>query len=145
MPDDRSGPAQPLLDLNAAAEKRRAIQEARRFRSGSFDLSDFLVHLQKVHEMGPIEQLLGMIPGMLRAMQAQDLPPAERQFKRVEAIIQSMTAWERQHPDQLDGSRRRRVARGSGASLGEVGNLLTQFNEMRRMMNGPRGSGPSVA
>jgi signal recognition particle GTPase len=69
----------------------------------------------------------------------------KRMLRRIEAIFASMTPWERSHPDRLDRSRQRRIVRGSGTSMGLVGKVLTQFNEMRRMMNGPRGSGPSVA
>ena len=84
--------------------------------------------------MGPLEQILGMLPGMgnMKEMAAQK--PDERQLKRIEAIINSMTPEERRQPDILDGSRRKRISRGSGTSVEEVNRLLKQFVDMQRML-----------
>ncbi len=95
--------------------------------------------------MGPISQVLDMIPGMSRAK--LDVAPelADGQLKRIEAIINSMTAGERHHPEILGGSRKRRIARGSGTTVQEVNQLLSQFRQMQRMMKqlaSNKGRGP---
>jgi signal recognition particle subunit SRP54 len=118
-----------------AYDQKQAEELQRKFRSGGFDLEDFLGQLQQLKKMGPLSQLLGMVPGLNQV--AKQLPAEaldDKQFKRVEAIIQSMTRQERQHPDIIDGSRRRRIARGSGTTLQEVNQLLNQFREMQKMM-----------
>jgi signal recognition particle subunit SRP54 len=84
--------------------------------------------------MGPLEHILGMLPGMGNLKQLADNKPDERQLRRIEAIIGSMTADERKHADILDGSRRKRVAKGSGTSVEDVNRLLKQFNEMQKML-----------
>ncbi len=102
-----------------------------KLRSASFDLADFLAQLKMVRRMGPLENLLGMIPGMNK------LPNSsidEKQLKRVEAIILSMTPSERTRPDILNARRRQRVARGSGSTVAEVNDLILRFNQMRKMM-----------
>jgi signal recognition particle subunit SRP54 len=90
--------------------------------------------LDQVKQMGPMSQILEMVPGMNRM--AQDISPevTDRQFKRVEAIILSMTPEERRHPRILNGSRKRRIAAGSGTTVQEVNALLNQFRQMQRMM-----------
>jgi signal recognition particle subunit SRP54 len=102
-----------------------------KMRNASFDLEDFLEQFKMIRRMGPLENLLGMIPGM------DKLPSSsidEKQLKRVEAIILSMTKSERARPDSLNARRRQRVARGSGTSVTEVNDLLLRFNQMRKMM-----------
>lgn len=102
-----------------------------KMRNASFDLEDFLEQFKMIRRMGPLENLLGMIPGM------DKLPNSsidEKQLKRVEAIILSMTKSERARPDSLNARRRQRVARGSGTTVTEVNDLLLRFNQMRKMM-----------
>jgi signal recognition particle subunit SRP54 len=127
-----------VMTLIEKAQQQTSEEEATllagKFKKGTFDLEDFLDQLQKVRQMGPIDQLLGMIPGMSQAMKGQSLQLEEKQFKRVEAIIQSMTPYERRNPDIIGTSRKRRIARGSGTSTAEVNKLLNQFREMQKMM-----------
>lgn len=118
----------------AQTSEEEASRLAGKFKKGTFDLEDFLDQLQKMRNMGPLEQLLGMIPGMSQALKGQDLSGSEKQFKRVEAIIQSMTPYERRNPDVIGTSRKRRIAKGSGVSTAEVNKLLNQFREMQKMM-----------
>jgi signal recognition particle subunit SRP54 len=111
-----------------------AEELARKLRKDDFDLEDFRDQLRKVRRMGPLGQLLGMLPGVPKeALQAAE-QDGGRSLKRVEAIIGSMTPAERAKPGILNGSRRRRIARGSGTSVQEVNQLIRQFDEMRRMM-----------
>jgi signal recognition particle subunit SRP54 len=84
--------------------------------------------------MGPLEQLVGMIPGLSRLKGLPDAAAQERELKRVEAIIDSMTPGERQRPEILTGGRRKRIASGSGTSVAEVNRLLKQFADMQKMM-----------
>jgi len=127
-----------VMTLIEKAQQQTSEEEAQRlagkFKKGTFDLEDFLDQLQKVQQMGPLEQLLGMIPGMSQAMKGQNIQVEEKQFKRVEAIIQSMTPYERRTPDIIGTSRKRRIAKGSGTTTAEVNKLLNQFREMQKMM-----------
>jgi signal recognition particle subunit SRP54 len=118
----------------AAFDQDQAQKLERKLREASFDLEDFLDQLDQVKQMGPMSQILEMVPGMNRM--AQDISPevTDRQFKRVEAIILSMTPEERRHPRILNGSRKRRIAAGSGTTVQEVNALLNQFRQMQRMM-----------
>ena len=106
----------------------------KRIKNMEFTLDDFLEHLGQVKKMGPIDQILGMIPGMGSMKKIKDLEIDEKDLVYVEAIISSMTAWERKNPQEINGSRRRRVARGSGTSVQEVNRLLKQFEQTRKMM-----------
>jgi signal recognition particle subunit SRP54 len=127
-----------VMTLIEKAQQQTSEEEAQRlagkFKKGTFDLEDFLDQLQKVRQMGPLEQLLGMIPGMSQAMKGQNIQVEEKQFKRIEAVIQSMTPYERRNPDVIGTSRKRRIARGSGTTTAEVNKLLNQFREMQKMM-----------
>ena len=97
-------------------------------------LDDFLEQMKQVRKMGPISQILGMIPGMKNLTKGQDLNIDERQMDRVEAIIRSMTPGERRKPETINGSRRKRIAAGSGVTVTEVNQLLSQFKAMQQMM-----------
>jgi signal recognition particle subunit SRP54 len=97
----------------------------------SLNLEDFLSQLQQLKKLGPLENLLGMLPGMGKM---PDLSVGESQLKRIEAIIQSMTPTERRRPEILNAGRRTRIARGSGTTVAEVNDVLKQFNGMKRMM-----------
>ena len=119
----------------ANIDQEKAEQWEKKLRTASFTLVDFLDQLQQVKKMGPLSQLLEMIPGM--SSMAKKLPAAaldDRQLKKVEAIIYSMTPRERRRPDILDGSRRRRIANGSGTTPADVNQLLNQFAQMQKML-----------
>jgi signal recognition particle subunit SRP54 len=103
----------------------------KKLQSGGFDLDDFLQQFKMLKRMGPLENILGMLPGMANL---KDSSIDEGQLKRVEAIILSMTPGERAKPEMLNARRRQRVARGSGTSVSEVNNLLLRFGQMRKMM-----------
>jgi signal recognition particle subunit SRP54 len=127
-----------VLSLVERAQESVRAEEAedlaRKLRKDTFDLEDFRDQLRKVRKMGPLGQLLGMMPGVPKeALQAVE-KDGGRSLKRVEAIIGSMTPAERTKPSILNGSRRRRIARGSGTSVQDVNQLIRQFGEMRRMM-----------
>jgi signal recognition particle subunit SRP54 len=125
-------------------DQEQAAQAAQKMMEARFDMEDFLTQLQQVKKLGPIGGLLDMIPGMSGMKQQIDPQEAEQQMKRVEAIIRSMTPAERQRPDILNGSRKRRIAAGSGTTVQDVNQLVKQFREMQRMMkqlSGGRGRG----
>jgi signal recognition particle subunit SRP54 len=107
-------------------------------RSGKFDLEDFLVAMRQIRRMGPLEGLLGLLPGVGKQLRGVEVDPDR--LKRIEAIVLSMTPEERRHPKVLNGSRRKRIARGSGTTVQEVNRLLKQFTEMNRMMKQLRGT-----
>jgi len=117
----------------AAYDEKQAADLEKKFRENSLDLEDFLQQMQQIKKMGNIKDLLGMLPGMNTAALA-DAEIDENAMRHMEAIIQSMTPKERQNPDILNGSRKRRIAAGSGRSIQEVNRLLKQFDEMRKMM-----------
>jgi signal recognition particle subunit SRP54 len=102
-----------------------------KFRTASFDLNDFLAQFKMLKKLGPLENILGMLPGMGNL---KDFSVDEKQMKRVEAIVLSMTLDERTHPDILNARRRQRIARGSGVTVTEVNDLLNRFGQMRKMM-----------
>jgi len=118
--------AQEQFDAKEAAELQKKIAK------NQFNLNDFLGQLQQIKKMGNIKDLMGMIPGMGKAMKDVDID--NDSFKHIEAIIQSMTNEERERPDLLNGARRKRIATGSGTSIQEVNKLLKQFEDMRKMM-----------
>ncbi|MCX6013619.1 MAG: signal recognition particle protein [Chloroflexi bacterium] len=120
----------------AAFDKKQTEKIEKKFRQASFDLEDFLEQFQQVKKMGSLSSVIGMIPGMSKFKEA-DLD--EKKVARVEAIIRSMTREERQEPDIIDGSRRRRIARGSGTTIQEVNQLLNQFKQIQKMMKQLKG------
>jgi len=126
-------------DVVSLVEKAQQVfdeDEARRLqkkiRKNQFNFDDFLSQLQQVKKMGNIKDLVGMIPGMGKAIKDVDID--DDSFKPIEAIIRSMTPLERENPEVLNGSRKKRIAQGSGTSIQEVNNLLKQFSGMRKMM-----------
>ncbi len=125
-----------VLSLVERAQQAFDEDEAKRLnakmRQNKFDFNDFLGQLQQIKKMGNVKDLLGMIPGMGAAVKDMDID--NDSFKPIEAIIQSMTPVERENPDMIDNSRKKRIATGSGTSLQQVNNLLKQFDEMRKMM-----------
>jgi len=106
----------------------------KRIKNMEFTLEDFVQQINQVKKMGPLDQILGMIPGMGGMKKLKDLEVDDKDLVFVEAIIGSMTPWERQHPQEINGSRRRRIAQGSGTSVQEVNRLLKQFEQTRKMM-----------
>lgn len=120
----------------ASLDKEQALALGKKLRTATFDLGDFQKQLREVRKMGPISQLLDMIPGLAQA--SRDIPAdlTEKQMRQVEAIINSMTPEERHRPDVINGSRKRRIARGSGTTVQDVNQLLSQFRQMQRMMKG---------
>ena len=125
-----------VISLVERAQQTFDEEEARRLskkiRKNQFDFNDFLSQLQQIKKMGNIKDLMGMIPGMGKALKGIDID--DDSFKPIEAIIRSMTIQERENPDILNGNRRKRIAQGSGTSIQAVNNLLKQFGEMRKMM-----------
>lgn len=115
-----------------AFDQEEAKRLNRRIRKNQFDFNDFLSQIEQVKKMGNMKDLLGMIPGLGKAV--KDVNIDDDSFKPIEAIIRSMTPKERENPDIINGSRKNRIARGSGTSVTEVNQLLKQFNEMRKMM-----------
>jgi signal recognition particle subunit SRP54 len=116
----------------AAVDEEKARDLARKLRERSFTLDDFAEQLRSVRKMGPLDQILGMIPGASRLPKGLDVD--EKALSRVEAILSSMTPAERREPVVLNGTRRRRIARGSGTSVQEVNQLLRQYEMLRKMM-----------
>jgi signal recognition particle subunit SRP54 len=127
-----------VLSLIERAEEAIDAGEAEKLeekiKKGGFSLEDFRDQLKTLRKMGPLEHILGMLPGMGAVKQIADQKPDERQLRRIEAVINSMTPEERKHAEIIDGSRRKRIARGSGTSVEDVNRLLKQFNEMQRML-----------
>ena len=126
-------------DITTLVEKARAqFDEAeakkleKKIRKNQFDFEDFLSQLQQIKKMGNIKDLLGMIPGVGKAI--KDIDISDDAFKGIEAIIRSMTPFERANPDVIDLSRRQRLARGAGKDIGEVNAFLKQFDQMKQMM-----------
>lgn len=113
-------------------DEKEAARLQQKIRKNQFTFSDFLSQLQQVKKMGNIKDLMGMIPGMGKAV--KDIDIGNDAFKHIEAIIQSMTPQERENPDLLNGNRRKRIAVGSGRDVNEVNKLIKQFEEMRKMM-----------
>lgn len=113
-------------------DQAEAAALQKKMRKNQFDFDDFLKQLNQIKKMGNIKDLMGMIPGVGKAI--KDIDINDDSFKGVEAIIHSMTAHERQNPNVLDGSRKKRIALGSGTSTAEVNKLIKQFDEMRKMM-----------
>ena len=125
-----------VISLVEKAQQSFDQEEAQRInkkiRKNQFDFDDFLAQLQQVRKMGNLKDLVSLIPGVGKAM--KDVEMDENSFTPIEAIIRSMTPEERSNPDIINGSRRKRIADGSGTSVQEVNNLLKQFGEMRKMM-----------
>ncbi len=117
-----------------AIDETQAKELEKKLRKNELDLDDYLNQLEQMRKMGPLDQILGMIPGFSKIRQLRDADIDEKEMDRVMAIIRSMTKEERRDPDILNASRRRRIALGSGTSVQEVNKLIKQFDEMRKMM-----------
>jgi signal recognition particle subunit SRP54 len=127
-----------VLSLIEKAEAAIDVADAekleKKLRQNDFTLDDFRDQLRTIRKMGPLDSILGMLPGMGNLKQLADQKPDEKQLNRVEAIINSMTADERRRHDLINGSRRKRIARGSGTTVEEVNRLLKQFVQMKKML-----------
>jgi signal recognition particle subunit SRP54 len=117
-----------------AIDEGEAEQLEEKLRKNAFTLDDFRKQLKTIRKMGPLESIMGMLPGMGNLKQLADAKPDEKQLGRVEAIIGSMTAEERRNDKVINGSRRKRIAAGSGTSVEDVNRLLKQFNEMKKVL-----------
>jgi signal recognition particle subunit SRP54 len=128
----------------AELDERQAGKLEQRLRAGEFDLEDFLGQLRQMRRMGPLQGIIGMIPGL--GAQLKGMKVDEREIDRTEAIILSMTAEERRHPELIKGARRLRIARGSGTSVQHVNQLVKQFAQVRKVMRQVgRGKMPDLA
>jgi len=114
-----------------AIDEEEAARMEKKLRTASFDFNDFLAQFKMMRKLGPLENILGMLPGVGKI---KDLNVDEKQIKRTEAIVLSMTDDERRRPDILNARRRQRIARGSGSSVTQVNDLLQRFNQMRKLM-----------
>lgn len=116
-----------------AFDEKQAKELEKKIKNQEFDLEDFLNQLQQMKKMGPLKDILGMIPG-LNSKQLKDVEVDDKEFARLEAIILSMTKDERKNPKIVNGSRRKRIAMGSGTKVSDVNKLLKQFEQMKKMM-----------
>ncbi|HEX3623258.1 MAG TPA: signal recognition particle protein, partial [Acidimicrobiales bacterium] len=116
----------------SAYDQDEAARAAEKLQKGSFTLEDFLEQMQQVKKMGPIQNLVGMLPGIPKELKNAEID--DKEIGRIEAIIRSMTPEERREPQLMNGSRRLRVANGSGTTTNEVNQLLKQFKDMQKMM-----------
>jgi signal recognition particle subunit SRP54 len=138
-PDRMAGRILGKGDVVSLVERAQSVfdeEEARKISKkiskNNFDLEDFLSQLQQIKKMGNVKDLMSMIPGV--GNKIKDLEVDENVFKNIECIIQSMTPQERQDPDLINNSRKARIVKGSGKSIQELNKLLTQFNDMKKMM-----------
>jgi len=117
-----------------AVDEQQAVEMAEKLRKDEFTLEDFRDQLRQVRKLGPLEQILGMLPNMGAMRGLSSLRVDEKELIHIEAIIDSMTPRERQNHQILNGSRRKRIARGSGRPVQEINRLLKQYLETRKMM-----------
>jgi signal recognition particle subunit SRP54 len=117
-----------------AYDQDEAIKAADKLRAGKFTLEDFLEQMQQLKKMGPLQNIIGMLPGVPKELKNAEID--DRELGRVEAIIRSMTPAERDDPSTINGSRRLRIANGSGMTTTDVNQLLKQFKEVQKMMKG---------
>jgi len=120
-------------------DEEEARKVSKKIAKNKFDFDDFMGQLNQIKKMGNMKDLLSMMPGMGKAL--RDVEISDDAFKKVEAIMQSMTPYERANPDTLDGSRRKRLALGSGNSIQEVNRFIKQFEDMKKMMRKMQGGG----
>ena len=130
------GDVMTLIDkAQEAFDEKEAAELELKIKKQSFDLEDFLQQLQQIKKMGPLSQLMGMIPGVDKKMlDSVDMEDGEKRMKRIEAIIRSMTPEERQKPQIINANRKIRIAKGSGTRVQDVNTLLKQFDQMKQMM-----------
>ena len=115
-------------------DEKKALELEKKMRTMQFTLNDYLDQMQQLKKMGPLSQVMNMLPGMnAKALQGVDMEKGEKEMKKNEAIIKSMTKREREEPQVINGSRRKRIATGSGTSVQEVNRLLNSFEDMKKM------------
>ena len=114
-------------------DEEEAKKLQKKIAKNTFDYNDFLAQIGQIKKMGNLKDLASMIPGVGKAI--KDIDIDDNAFKSIEAIIQSMTPYEREHPEVMNGSRRKRIAKGSGTDIQEVNRLLKQFDQTRKMMH----------
>ena len=122
-------------------DQEKSLSSAKRLMKGEFDLEDFQQQMQQVRKIGPLSQLMDMIPGFNKLSKEMEPDVTDQQMKRIEAIINSMTREERRHPDMINANRKRRIARGSGTEVQDINELLSQFKQIKRMMKQMADSG----
>lgn len=121
----------------SALDEKKALEFEKKLKANKFDFDDYLDQMRQIRKMGPLDQILGMLPGFGgSAAKLQGVDVNEKQLSRVEAIICSMTPQERHEPSIINGSRRRRIAAGSGTNIQEVNRLLSQYEQMKKVMRG---------
>lgn len=120
----------------AAVDEKRAVEMEKKLRQGKFDFEDFLEQMQQMRKLGPLEQLLKMIPGVGSQLKDVDFGAGEKEMAKFEAIVRSMTPKERKSPEIINGSRRKRIAAGSGVPVSDVNMALNRFEQMRNLMKG---------
>jgi len=128
--------AQASLDQETAGQMERSV------RAGRITFDDLLVQMRQLRQMGPLENVMAMIPGTAKLKDQVAGPEAEREVRKLEAVIQSMTRHERSHPEKIDGSRRRRIARGSGTQVADVNRVLRSREQMEQLMKQLTGGKP---
>jgi signal recognition particle subunit SRP54 len=125
-----------IVSLVEKAQEQFSVEEAQRLQKklakNQFNLDDFLGQIKQIKKMGNAKDLMSMVPGMSRALKDVDI--GDDAFKGIEAIISSMTPKERENPDIINGSRRKRIASGSGSTIQEVNRLIKQFEDTRKVM-----------
>jgi signal recognition particle subunit SRP54 len=115
-------------------DEKKAREMEQKIRHQEFTLEDFKEQLQQVKKMGPLEDLLGMIPGMGKQLKGMEGQIDEKEFAKIEAIINSMTPAERKNTDLINGSRKKRIAKGSGTRVQDINRLIKQFDDSRKLM-----------
>jgi signal recognition particle subunit SRP54 len=118
----------------ASVDEEKAKELEQKMRSMSFTLDDFLEQLGQVRNLGPLDELLGMLPGANKIKGLKNVQVDEKQIGHIEAIIRSMTKAEREQPEIMNASRKKRIAKGSGTTVQEINRLLKQFEDMKKMM-----------
>ena len=118
---------------DSVIEEKEALETAKKMKKGNFDLEDFLTQLKQIKKMGPLENLIKMLPGASK-MGLNNIKVDPKDMAHIEAIILSMTPYERRHPEVMKATRKQRVAKGSGRTVEEVNRLLKQFEQMKVMM-----------
>jgi signal recognition particle subunit SRP54 len=130
----------------AVVDKKKAEKLAKKIRKSEFSLEDFRDQIQQIKKMGSLEQIMGMIPGLNKMKQIQNMPkPDDSELVRTEAIINSMTRVERRNYQIINASRRQRIAKGSGTSVQDVNRVIKSYSQMLKMMKKMKGfSGPMM-
>src|SRR5690625_414572 len=123
-----------IKKAQATIDEKKAKEMEEKMRTASFTLEDFLEQMDQVKQMGPLDELINMIPGANRMRGMKNIQVDEKQITQVEAIIQSMTLEERRNPNILNASRKKRIAKGSGTNVSQVNRLIKQFNDIKKMM-----------